>query len=109
MHGPCHAANACSRAQLTYIRMVRVRTQSAGGIAARVLSLCFLGAGSLLLDSSSPGARTTKTGGHEMKAGFASPFAHKRNTSRGGGELGLAESDVLDPVSVLVALDPKQV
>lgn len=44
-----------------------------------------------------------------MKAGFASPFAHKRNTSRGGGELGLAESDVLDPVSVLVALDPKQV
>jgi len=44
-----------------------------------------------------------------MKAGFTSPYAHKRSASRGGAEGGAAESDVLDPVSVLVALDPKQV
>lgn len=84
-------------------------TQSAGGIAGRLLSLCLLGAGSMLLDPSDARPSKTSGGGHEMKAGFTSPFAHKRNASRGAGELAAAESDVLDPVSVLVALDPKQV
>jgi hypothetical protein len=62
----------------------------------------------LLLDATGS-SRSTKAGAHEMKAGFTSPYAHKRSASRGGAEGGAAESDVLDPVSVLVALDPKQV
>lgn len=94
--------------------------QSWAGLAGRALSVCLLGAGSLLLQDGAH-RRGIPHGVHELKAGsFTSPHGHLRSLGRsdgssavGGGYSGTPQKKddavMMDAVQVLTALDPKHV